>query len=343
MLTESVLLAAMGGVAGIAFAWWASELLLWMVSTGSETLPLHVAPDARVLAFTFLLSLATGILFGTAPAFRATRVQLGPSLKEGRGSVSTPAKSALAKALIVSQVTLSIVLLIGAGLFVRSLINLRNVDTGFQKESVLLLGVDTASIGYKEDARLAELYQQVEQRVSAVPGVRSSSFSMFTFNQGQWSDPAYAFGQAPPPDNERDIQNNVVGPAFFTTMALPMVLGRALGPQDMEKSPKVAVINETMARRFFPNQSPIGRRFGLGQPEHSGDTEIVGVVKDAKYESVQEKPQAAAYYPYTQRLGYLGNLEVRFSGDLRGIVPEVRRAISEVNRNLPITEVRTLA
>ena len=174
-----------------------------MVSTGAETLPLHVAPDARVLVFTYLLSLATGILFGTAPAFRATRVQLGPSLKEGRGSVSTHAKSALAKALIVSQVTLSIVLLIGAGLFVRSLINLRNVDTGFRKESVLLLGVDTALIGYKEDARLAALYQQVEQRVSAVPGVRSSSFSLFTFNQGGWWEEAYALGQTPRPENER--------------------------------------------------------------------------------------------------------------------------------------------
>jgi hypothetical protein len=126
-------------------------------------------------------------------------------------------------------------------------------------------------------------------------------------------------------------------------MGLPMLLGRALGPQDTEKSPKVAVINETMARRFFPNESPIGRRFGLEQPEHSGDTEIVGVAKDAKYENLQEKPQAAMYYPYTQHIGYLGNFEVRFTGDLRGIVPEVRRAIGEVNRNLPITEVRTLA
>jgi predicted permease len=126
-------------------------------------------------------------------------------------------------------------------------------------------------------------------------------------------------------------------------MALPIVLGRALGPQDTEKSPKVAVINETMARLFFPNGSPIGRRFGVGQPERSGDIEIVGVAKDAKYESLREKPQAAAYYPYTQSFGYLGNLEVRFSGDLRGIVPEVRRAIGEVNRDLPITGVMTLA
>jgi predicted permease len=343
MLTESILLAAMGGVAGIAFAWWASELLLWMVSTGPETLPLHVAPDGRVLAFTLVLSLATGILFGAAPAFRATRVELSPSLREGRGSASGHSQSALAKTLIVSQVTLSIVLLIGAGLFVRSLANLRDVDTGFHTEGVLVLGLDTASIGYKEDAKLGELYQQIEQRVSSVPGVRSSSFSMFTFNEGEWSGPAYALGQTPPPENERDVQNNKVGPAFFTTMALPIVLGRALGPQDTEKSPKVAVINETMARRFFPNGSPIGRRFGEGEPEHSGDIEIVGVAKDAKYESLREKPQAAAYYPYTQSFGYLGNLEVRFSGDLRGIVPEIRRAIGEVNRDLPITEVRTLA
>ncbi len=343
MLTESVLLATMGGAAGIAFAWWASELLLWMVSTGPETLPLYVAPDGRVLAFTLLVSLATGILFGAAPAFRATRVELSPSLKEGRGSSSAHSQSALAKALIVSQVTLSIVLLIGAGLFVRSLANLRNVDTGFHTEGVFVLDLDTASIGYKEDARLAELYQRIEQRVSSVPGVLSSSFSMFTFNEGEWSGPAYALGQPPPPENDRDVQNNKVGPAFFATMGLPIVLGRALGPQDTEKSPKVAVVNETMARRFFPNGSPIGRRFGGGQPEHSGDIEIVGVARDAKYENLREKPQAAAYYPYTQSFGYLGNLEVRFSGDLRGVVPEVRRAIGEVNRDLPITGVMTLA
>lgn len=147
MLTESVLMAVAGGAAGVLFAWWASSFLVWMVSTGEETLPLQVSPDSRVLVFTSLLSLATGILFGLAPAFRATRINLSSSLKEGRGSVSARSSQFLAKTLIVSQVALSAVLLIGAGLFVRSLMNLRNVETGFHQEDVLVMHADTASLG----------------------------------------------------------------------------------------------------------------------------------------------------------------------------------------------------
>ena len=196
MLTESVLMALSGGAAGILFAWWASSFLVWMVSTGEETLPLRVAPDIRVLAFTGALSLATGILFGLAPAFRATRVNLSASLKEGRGSVSARSGQFLAKALIVSQVALSAVLLVGAGLFVRSLMNLRNVETGFHQENVLVMYADTASLGYKEsDPRLTDIYHRVEEGVSALPGVRAASFSMFTVLEGQWSSDAYPQGR----------------------------------------------------------------------------------------------------------------------------------------------------
>jgi len=343
MLTESVLLAVLGGAAGIAVAGWASQLLVWMVSTGSETLPLHVAPDARVLAFTTLLSVATGILFGVAPALRATRVELSSSMKEGRGRISTRSRNVLAKALIVSQVTLSAVLLIGAGWFVRSLVNLRNVDTGFNKENVLVLEVDTPSLGYKDgDPRLTTIYRQAEQRVSAVPGVRSVSFSFFTFNPGAWTTSAYPDGRTPPPEGQREIHNNVVGPDFFATMGLPVTLGRGFALNDTVKSPKVAVINETMAHRFFPGASPIGLRFGFSR-EHSGEIEVIGVVKDAKYESLREKPTPMAFYPYTQRVQFLGNFTVRYAGDPGGIVSAIRRAFGEVNQNLPITHVTTLA
>ncbi|HUJ21968.1 MAG TPA: ABC transporter permease, partial [Bryobacteraceae bacterium] len=344
MLTESILLSMIGGALGVAFAWWASRLLLWMVSTGPEIAPIRVAPDARVLAFAFALSLATGILFGCAPALRATSFELGPSLKEGRGSVTTHARSALAKALIVGQVALSVVLLVGAVLFVRSLVNLRNVDTGFQTENVLQLQLDTANAGYKEDdPRLIELYAGIEQKVSEMPGVRSASFSMFTFNQGAWTSPAYPHGHQPPPEQDRDVHNNVVGPSFFTTMGLPVVLGRAFGPQDTAKSTKVAVISETMARNFFPNESPLGQRFGLGGPEHSGDLEVVGVVKDAKYERLGEHRKPAAYYPYTQHVQYLSDFEVRLLAGAGGLVPQIRQAIREVDPHLPIAEISTLS
>jgi predicted permease len=343
MLTESALLALAGGVAGVLFAWWATGFLLWMVSTGGEALPLKVAPDARVLTFTTLLSLATGILFGLAPALRATRVELSSSLKEGRGSLPARSRNVLAKALIVSQVALSVVLLIGASLFVRSLVNLRNVDTGFNKENVLVFGVDTPSAGYKDDdPRLTSLYQQVEQRVRELPGVRFASFSFFTFEQGAWTAPAYPQGRAPSSQNQGEIHNNVIGPEYFAAMDEPVILGRAFNSRDTEKSPKVAVINETMAHTYFPGESPIGLRYGFS-PQHSGEFEVVGVAKDAKYESLREKPKPMAFYPYSQRVGYYGDFIVRYSGDPRAIVPEIRRAFTGVNSNLPVTDVRTLA
>ncbi|PYV24491.1 MAG: permease, partial [Acidobacteria bacterium] len=302
MLTESLLLALLGGALGVMFASWASEALLAMVSAGPERLPLNVAPDARVLAFTLLLSLGTALLFGIAPALRATRVDLSPSLKEGRGMAAVASRSPLAKALIVCQVALSLVLLIGAGLFLRSLVNLASVDAGFNKENVLLFAIDPVDVGYKEDARLANLYQQIEQRVSAQPGVRAASVSFFTFSQGSWTDPVSIQGRPPTPENDMATTHNVVGPGYFATMGIPLVLGRVFGLQDTEKSPKVAVINETMARWYFPGGSPVGRRFGIGSdPKHSNDIEVVGVVKDAKYESLRERSFPAAYYPYTQR------------------------------------------
>jgi len=221
MLTESLVVALLGGGLGILFAAWASGALLAMVSSGSEPLPLSVAPDARVLAFTLLVSLATALLFGMAPALRATRINLSPGLKERTGAVSVASRSPLAKALIVGQVALSLVLLVGAGLFLRTLVKLAGVDTGFNKENVLLFGIDPSSVGYKEDLRLASLYQQIEQRVGAVPGVRAASISFFTFNQGAWDDPVVVQGRSSLPGINNDVIQNVVGPGYFSAMGIP--------------------------------------------------------------------------------------------------------------------------
>ena len=212
MLTESILLSVLGGVAGVALAGWASKFLLWMVSNGGETLPLNVAPDARVLMYTTLLTVATGILFGLAPALRATRVELSSSLKEGRGSVSARTGNLLARALIVSQVALSAVLLIGAGLFVRSLANLRNIDTGFSTQNVLVVEVDTESLGYKDDdPRQIGVYRQVEQRVSEIPGIRSASFSWMTFDPGAWTMPVFVQGSVTPHERRSPRQCHRTG------------------------------------------------------------------------------------------------------------------------------------
>jgi predicted permease len=349
LLTENILLAGAGGALGILFAWSACRFLLTVISPTQRVLALDVSPDARVLAFTVLVSLGCALLFGILPALRSTRLDLTPSFKEeGRGAMSGQARSPFGKALIISQVALSLVLLAGAGLFIRSLMNLANVDTGFNGHGALLFRVDPSATGFTQESSLANMYRQIEERVDALPGVGASSFSIFAFHDGSWDDSVWAEGYRAAPGSQHEASFNAVGPGYFAAMGLPILAGRDFGRQDTAASQKVAVINETMARRFFPSGSPIGKRFG-GDPEHSNDIEVVGVVRDAKYYSLDETPEAFAYYPYTQYMPgwgiglYLRDFEVRYSGNRQMIVPAVRRAMGEINQKLPIANIRSVA
>jgi len=343
LLTESFTLAMLGAVLGGALASWASKLLLVMVSGGPETIPVDVGLDSRVLVFVVLVSLATPLLFGMAPAWRAARVELNSSLKQGRNIAAV--NSPLARALVVGQVALSLVLLVGAGLFLRTLVNLTNVDMGFDKHNVLVFGIEPASVGYKEDSRLTRLYQEIERRVSAIPGVRAASFSFFTFNQGAWSEDAWTPEESPEAKGNREVVYNKVGRGFFSAMGLKLLSGRTFDQQDSENSPKVAVINETMARLFFPNESPLGRRFRMDGPDAKPENDriVVGVARDAKYMALKERPWPAAYLPYSQEPGYLWNFEVRYSGDAGSTAPAVRQVIHDVDPRLPVTGAGTLA
>jgi predicted permease len=340
---ESLLLAAISGALGVLIASWGGQALVWMVSSGPQPLPLDVQPNARILGFTALASLLSAVIFGMAPALRATKVELNTALKDGRGEAAMT-RSLIGKALVVAQVALSLLVLVGAGLFVRSLINLRNVDTGFDQRNVLLVQLMTDSVGYKEDdPNLTNLYREVEEKLSAIPGVRAASFSIFSFNQGSMFFPILVPGGAPPVGGNPVILNNVVGPGFFKAMNLPLISGRPFGPQDTKTSPRVAVISEEMARRFFPNESPLGKRYREGTSGEGNEIEVIGVVKDAKYRSLDEEARPMAYYPYSQQNRYLGNLEVSFSGEPGAVAAAVRRAIKEVNPKLPIFEVATLS
>jgi predicted permease len=344
LLTESLLLALLGAAIGVACAWNASHLLLTMASSNPQVQTLHVTPDLRVLAFTLALTVFTALLFGMAPALRATRLDLTGSLKQGRGIAAPASRISLARALIVAQIALSLVLLAAAGLFLRSLVNLTKVDTGFNRQNVLVFGMDEYSAGMPLDARLVNLQQQIEDRVQAIPGVRAASFSCFLFNQGMWSDDVSVQGIPRTPENSQDVLINVVGKAFFSTMSLPILAGRGFDGTDKIDSPKVALVNETMARRFFPGSSPVGHRFGMGDDlSHSGDIEIVGVVKNAKYVALQEDPEAAVYFPYAQHVQYFFNFEVRYTGDAAQMAPAVRRAIAEANPNVLVSYVSSLS
>ena len=342
LLTESLLLASLGGLAGVVLAWWGSRLLVLMASAGSESLPLDVTPNARILGFTLLASLLSAVIFGTVPALRATRVEPNPSLKGCKGATQAVSQSPLGKALVVAQVALSLLLLVGAGLFVRTLINLQNVPTGFDQQNALLFRVDTATTGYK-DAQLATMLREVEEKVKAVPGVQAASFSFFIFNQGGWTSPVFTRDQTFAEGQSQNVRQNLVGQDYFTTMGIPLILGRGFGPQDTDKSQRVAVISEMMAQRFFPDSSPLGRRFGTSGPESREQIEIIGVVKDANYESLTEPLRPMAYYPHAQRPRPLDSFVVRFSGAPDVAIPQVRQAIRQVNPNLPIDEVVSLS
>jgi predicted permease len=341
LLTESLVLAFAGGALGVAFASGASHLLVRMVSDGRDALQLNVPIDMRLLLFTLGVTLATAALFGTIPAFRATRLNLTDSLKDGRSQPNASAKGPLAKTLVISQVALSLVLVVAAGLFVRSLVNLTNVDTGFNKENVIRLRVDASSAGYKEDVRLTSIYRQIEERVNSLPGVRAASFSIFTFNEGTWNNGIWVQGYLSG-HLQTSVHHNAVGTGYFAAMGIPLLAGRAFGPQDTATSQQVGVIGETMARTLFPSGSPIGRRYGRGGPQNAGDIEVIGVVKDVKYNSLEEDPQPGDYLPYTQNVRYLNDLEVRYSGDSAAVIAAIRQAIHDVDRTLPISDVMTL-
>ncbi len=349
LLTESSLLAAAGAGLGVLLAWRGLQLLLALGSQGPETMPLDLTPDARVLGFTLLLTVLTAVLFGVAPALRATRLELTPALRDGRGASSTSARGALSRSLIVGQVALSILLLAAAGLFLRSLRNLTHQDLGLDTQNVMVFSLDEYAANLPLDARLTQLQEQIEQKVQALPGVQSASFSMFTFNQGEWSSNMLMQGVTPNTLNSEDVLYNVIGNEFLQTLGIPMVAGRNFNSQDRATSPHVAIVNETLAKRFFPNESALGHRFCLCNPnaehaeKHDFDEEIVGVVRDAKYVGMGEGKHMAAYFPYAQRIQYFGNFSVKSNGPVAALVPAVRRAVAEVNPEIAVAQIVPMA
>jgi predicted permease len=346
LLIESGLLGLSGAVLGTGLAWFGSRLLLTMVNTGSDPLPVRVDPDLSVLGFTLGVTVLTVLLFGTVPAFRATRLDLTPVLKQGApsrsGIVGGSHRNRLSRGLIVAQVALSLALVAVAGLFLRSLINITKVDTGFDKQNVLLAGFDPVAGGYKNDARLQSMMARVEERVGAIPGIHAASFAFMVFDGGAWTDPIRVPGR-PGSDRDPEVYHNIVGPQYLSVMKMPLVLGRGFSPIDDATSRRVAVINETLARIYFRGASPIGRTFLVGDASPAEQVEVVGVVKDAKYTSLQENPKPAAFYPHSQHRGFLYNFVARYTGNPKTLIPEIKQAVSEIDSNLPVGDFTTLA
>lgn len=341
LLTESLILALCGGAVGICIGAAAIRLLLRIVSGGADTIPLSAGLDLRVLGFTLAITVATALLFGTVPAFRATRLHLSDSLRGGRGPSTTSARNPLAKALVIMQVSLSLVLMVGAQLFLRTLVNLNNIDPGFNREGVLRLNIDSQFIGMKDnDPRLNDMFKEIESRVGTIPGVKADSFSAFTFREGSWSEALIVPGM---PGNENiGVHQNVVGDGYFATMQIPLLAGRTFNEGDTASSQHVAVISEHIAKTLFPPGNPIGSHFTIHDDHRDQDYQVIGIVKDVKFSDLREKTRNINYLSYRQRPWGFGDFEVRYSGDYSAVSHAVQQVIRSVNRSLPIVNVTTL-
>jgi predicted permease len=339
-LTESMVLALAGGLLATPMAWWGSLTLVRMISTGGPRVPLIVDPDWRVFAFTAAVSLLTGILFGLAPAVRSTRADPGPVMKEGpRGAGGS--SHTLDRTLVVAQVALSVVLVTGAGLFLRTLQKLWSVNVGYDRENVLMFSVDAKLAGYPSE-RAGSVYREILRRLQVLPGVKSASASIVRPVDDQFYllDKVNEIdGRNLPESDAIHVAWNATSPGYFSTISTPVVSGRDFEPRDNETAPKVVIINESLAKSAFPNQNPLGHRLGL-------DT-VVGVVKDSLYSGARDQPRPLLYHPLFQhgrdqeyRWGFV-SFELRY-GSLSNLSEEVRREVASVDPNLPVFDTKTL-
>ena len=341
MLTESLLLAVMGGVVGVFLAYWGIRLL---IAFGPDNIPRlsEITIDPRVLAFTFGISLLTGVLFGLVPALQASRPDLNDALKEGsRGSTGGRSRT-LRNVFVVAEVSLALVLLIGAGLMIRSFMRLQSVQTGFQPENVLTMRVQLPRAKYAEPHQKVEFFKQAEQRIAALPGVQSvGAISYLPLTGPAARDGFKIVGQPDPaPGQEPPCEVRVITPTYFQAMGIPLLKGRLLDQRD-GKEPKVLLINETLAKRYFPNEDPIGKRIAVSWSDGEID-EIVGVVGDIREGALNKDPEPAVYWPHP-REPYGGMaLVVRASGDAARLGTAVQKEIRALDPEQPVADVRTM-
>jgi predicted permease len=380
LLTESVLLSLLGGIFGIIFAYWGVHAIAALMMGGSSgRFPYIITPDWRVLSFALGVSILTGIAFGLAPAFRSTRVDLAHALKENASTVPSSATQIgrfhLGSALVVAQVALSVLVLVGAGLLVRTLENLRNINPGFDTRNVLLFEIDPTLLGYK-DTQIENLYRELREHFAALPGVTSVSYSSDALlSGGRWNETVHVEGQPQKPDVEIDMFAS--GPEFFETMHIPLLEGRMFTPADFEQAAQTSaatkateqnahpqssmatttsaaaavsvLVNEAFVRRYFPNENPLVKRIthvhghsastnSFATSPKSRNWQIVGVVTDSKYDTLRRQIQPTIYVPFTSGGTYF---ELRAALDPHALIPTLRSVASKIDNNLPLSHIRT--
>ncbi|HXX22423.1 MAG TPA: ABC transporter permease [Terriglobia bacterium] len=341
LLIESVLLSTSGALLGTLLARWGTMLLLQLISTAHEQLFLDLSLDWRILGFTAAIAVITGLLFGVLPAFRSTRVSLTDAMK---GSLAVdperPARFRPGRWIVASQVALSLVLLVGGGLFLRSFIKLATLDLGFDRANVLIMHGEPRTASIQPDQWLAT-WDEIERRLGSVPGVLSVSHCVVTPLSGsQWDQPVHADAPNPPARMAADVYLNGITPRYFKTLGITLLAGRGFSAQDTTTSPKVAIINQTMARKFYPHLNPLGRVFRLeGDQGKLGDPiQIVGIVRNSKYASLREEDYSCAYFPICQAPGFGGgpNFLIRTSVRPSAVLSLIQSTVAGVNKSISL-------
>jgi len=347
LLTESLTLALLAGLPGLILAFWAKGFLMLVSPWGGSPLKLDLTLNIRVLSFAAAVSIATGVVFGVVPAIRATRVENGAALKESStNQTSSRSRLSIGKALVLTQVVVSLVLLVAASLFLRTLRNLERVDYGFDPDNLLLFHIDPSLNGYSGQ-NLADLYDRISSRISALPGAVSASLSRFPLLQGSGTtwDRLTIIGAAVQPDQAAGIMVLEGKENFLDTMHIPILAGRSLSAADRPGTPRVAVVNEAFVKLGFGDQDPLGRSFKFGENSKT-EFEVVGVARNARYDSLRGDISPTIYLPFAQRMvathaGWGMTLEVRTAGSPLALAPAVRTAISDIDSNIALVDVTT--
>jgi predicted permease len=341
LLTESMCLAMLGGLLGLLLTLWTSDFLPKFFPA-EDAGGLDLSVDWRVLAFTLVVSLLTGVVFGLVPALQASRQNLLSALKDDTGApeVRGFGRFGLRNALVVVQVALSLILLICAGLFMRSLRAASSSDPGFNAENVLLTRMETRGVKMgREEEQL--FYQRVQEQVTALPGVRSVALSYIVpVSGGGMRTSVFIEGYQPKPNEDTELNTNIVSPNYFKTMGIPFVQGRDFGAADTKGAPGVVIVNEEFARRYFGGANPLGKR--VRTDSEGPYLEVVGVAKNAKYRRLLEEPLPFFYTPLAQGGMSSMTLLVRTNGDPLDVLPSVRAELKNLNKNLTLYQINTL-
>jgi putative ABC transport system permease protein len=344
LLVESLVLAAVGGALGIGLAIMIDQALIDFLPSGHTPLSLSSTPDWTVLGFTFAISMLAGGLFGLVPALQSTSPSLANTLKDQAGAVVHGGSAGLRKGLVVAQVSLSLLLLVGAGLFLQSLRNLRTLNPGFEVKNLLAFDVDPTMSRY-DPKWSADYYRRLHETLSALPGVESHAFAVVpVLEDNEWDNWITIEGYSAKPDERPDPHMQFCSPGFFKTLKIPVLLGRDFTDRDEAGAPRVGIVNQKFVKRYFGDANPLGRHVGMGiDPGTKTDIEIVGVVGDTKYESMRDEIPYELYIPSAQEgSADGGTVYVRAEGDPARMFNTLRAAVRGVDAGVPMHDMRTL-